>query len=81
MNENKQISMAVTPRLLNKKQAAAYCGVSVPTFDKSCPVSPAELYSGVKRYDRKTLDAWIDSLSQAGRRSSFDAALDELDRK
>lgn len=51
------------PRLMVKKQAAAYCGVCVSIFEKACPVEPIKLLGRVARYDRKALDAWIDSLN------------------
>jgi hypothetical protein len=53
-------------RLLNQKQAAAYCGISVPTFVKHCPVPAIALGTGkrLERYDIKALDNWIDNLSQ-----------------
>jgi hypothetical protein len=78
VTEESRILTPLVPRLLTKKQAAAYCGVSVPTFNKSCPVSPSELYSGLKRYDRKQLDAWMDNLSQERGKSFFDCALEQL---
>lgn len=51
------------PRLLPKGKAAAYCGVCVSIFDKACPVEPIKLLGRVARYDRKALDAWIDSFN------------------
>jgi hypothetical protein len=54
-----------TSRLLKKKDAAAYCSVSEPTFDKICPILPLVLTAGgssVRRYDKMEIDGWIDSL-------------------
>jgi hypothetical protein len=58
----------IVPRLLNQKQAAAYCGISVPIFVKHCPVVPIAIGAGkrLERYDLNALDNWIDSLSQEG---------------
>jgi hypothetical protein len=78
MTEARHLAAPVVARLLTKKEAAAYCGVSVPTFSKACPVTPAELYAGLKRYDRRQLDAWIDTVSKGSGGSSFDEALDQL---
>lgn len=54
------------PRLLTKHQAAAYCGLSSPTFCERCPVEPVALGEGerLKRWDIRALDRWIDSLAK-----------------
>lgn len=54
----------IEPRLLTQKQAAAYCGVSAPTFAKwvlNGAMPPA--LSGMKRWDRKAIDAHLDKVS------------------
>src|ERR1039458_660254 len=38
MSVSKTDNIAVVPRLLTRHQAAAYCGVSVPTFVSVCPI-------------------------------------------
>lgn len=53
------------PRLLNKQEAAAYCGVCASIFDKACPVLPIRLLDRIPRYDRHALDAWIDRLTNS----------------
>jgi hypothetical protein len=52
------------PRLLKRQQAAAYCGVSVPTFAAICPIIPIALGVGkrLERYDIRDLDDWIETL-------------------
>lgn len=50
------------PRLLSLPQAAAYCGVSAATFSALKPVIPIKIKNRVL-YDRKAIDAWLDSLS------------------
>ena len=50
------------PRLLNQRQAAAYCGLCVSNFVKACPVPPVNVLARIPRYDRHALDRWIDSL-------------------
>ena len=54
----------LAPRLLNKQQAAAYCGICSSVFDAVSSVPPIELKSGLKRWDRHALDRWIDSLDR-----------------
>lgn len=66
------------PRLLNKKDAAAYCGVSVPTFDASFPPAPVKLAGRVLRWDVRKLDAWIDGMGGADTNAVSDD--DDLDR-
>ncbi len=53
-------------RMLTRQQAAAYCGVSVPTFMLVCPVSPVALGEGkrLERYDIRSLDEWLDNLGK-----------------
>lgn len=53
----------IEPRLLSKKDAAAYCAMSLPTFERLCPVNPVELGVRGYRYDRRALDRWIDGLN------------------
>jgi hypothetical protein len=57
--------VAIVPRLLTRQEAAAYCGVSVPTFYGCCPVKAIALGKGkrLERFDRVSLDGWIDSLA------------------
>lgn len=61
-----QSYMVSTSRLLKKKDAAAYCSLSAPTFGKVCPVQPLILTAGrssVQRYDKLDIDRWINSLN------------------
>jgi hypothetical protein len=53
------------PRLLTRAQAAAYCGVSAPTFNARCPIRPVSLGPGkrLERFDLNALDRWIDALA------------------
>lgn len=50
-------------RLLSRQEAAAYCGMSVPVFERLCPIAPLDL-GGVRlhRWDVARIDAWIDSM-------------------
>lgn len=69
-----------TKRLLTVAEAASYCGVSVPTFERICPISPISLDASgrndrrLMRYDVVALDGWIDLLS--GRMSGVPEAED-----
>ncbi len=59
----------IVPRLLTRQEAAAYCGVSIPTFEGICPIKAIALGNGkrLERFDRVLLDGWIDSLALNGR--------------
>ncbi|QQO20239.1 hypothetical protein JJB98_10085 [Bradyrhizobium diazoefficiens] len=52
------------PAALQLDQAAAYCGLSVPTFSAVCPVKPIEFTQSTRghRWLRARLDAWLASL-------------------
>lgn len=49
------------PRLLSAAMAAAYCGLSAPTFRAECPVKPIRIRNRVL-FDRHAIDHWIDQL-------------------
>lgn len=53
--------LALEPRLLSQDEAATYCGLSAPTFKSACPVIPIKIRSRVL-YDRRAVDAWVDTL-------------------
>jgi hypothetical protein len=71
----------VGPRLITREQAAVYCGVSLPTLLRICPVKPIALGSNkrLERYDVQRLDEWIETLDQKNALCAKDwlAALDE----
>lgn len=51
------------PRLLTKKQASLYCGVSEGIFDQVVNVQPIELEEGrdrLRRFDIIDLNKWIE---------------------
>jgi hypothetical protein len=66
-SENCLIRLSIAPRLLTRQQAAAYCGVSVPTFVGICPVKGLALGKGkrLERFDRFFLDRWIDTFDSS----------------
>ena len=65
-----------TPRLLSRQQAAAYCGVSLETFDdyRRRGIVPGPI-SGTNRWDKKLIDIWLDKAS--GIEASTETSLDE----
>ncbi len=59
-----QPSKHIEPRLLTKKQASQYCGVSESIFDQVIDVQPIELEEGrdrLRRFDIIDLNKWIES--------------------
>lgn len=69
-------------RLLTRAEAAAYCGVSLPTFDTICPVRAIVLGDDkrLERFDVQALNEWIDRLSlPASASKTKEQALAELD--
>ena len=53
----------ISPRLLTKAQAAAYCGLRPPTFTACCPVAPLMINKRLERFDVRRLDEWLDALA------------------
>jgi len=67
------VNLRVQPyRLMNKRDAAHYCGLSSKTFERACPVPPVRLANGDLRWDVHDLDAHIESLKAA------DSAADDI---
>ena len=70
------------PRLLSREEAATYCGLSIPTFMSACPVIPIKIRTRVL-YDRRAVDAWLDTLSanqpQSSSREEWLRRLDDAD--
>lgn len=55
------MSLTVWPAALRLDQAAMYCGLSVPTFEKVCPVKPIAFTQSTRgnRYLVLRLDEWL----------------------
>lgn len=68
------------PRLLTKRAAALYCGVSASVFSALCPVRPISLGKGrrLERYDVRSLDTWIDGLGGEASDGNWLAKLDAV---
>jgi len=67
------LPIGLTPRLLNRDQSAAYCGVIAETFEAHIRPYVRPLEIGTRRlWDIKALDRWLDQrsgLTQAVRSS------------
>lgn len=54
----------VSPRLLSRRDAAAYCGVSTGLFEQAVAVPPLRCFGSKKLWDRHALDRWLDHISE-----------------
>ena len=73
------LNIRVVPRrMLSTKEAAEYCGLPAKGFEQRCGVPPVEMPAGVRLYDMRDLDNWIDGF-KAGSRDSDDDILGKLD--
>jgi hypothetical protein len=64
MGDRRSLPIGMTPRLLARDAAAAYCGVTAETFEQHVRpyVRPIEI--GARRlWDVKALDRWVDAQS------------------
>jgi hypothetical protein len=63
-SDSRSLPVGLTPRLLSRDAAAAYCGVTAETFEQHVRphVKPVEI--GARRlWDIKALDRWLDGRS------------------
>lgn len=72
-------------RLLTRQDAAAYCSISVTTFDSICPIIPFALVKGrtrLCRFDKHDIDLWIENVKglNDNRDQSLDSILNRLDQ-
>jgi hypothetical protein len=63
MNGKDRLPRGLTPRLLSRDAAAAYCGLSPETFETVIPVQPISLAARRRLWDIKALDRWLDQQS------------------
>lgn len=68
----------VEPRLLRKEQAAVYCGLDRMSFTRLCPVPAVRLADKIRRWDRKALDQWLDTLTDAPENRTAEDWLGEI---
>lgn len=61
MTRRAELPIGMTPRLLCREAAAAYCGISPNHFDEhiAAAVRPLE-FGGRKVWDIRALDRWLD---------------------
>jgi|SanBayMetagenome_1026888.scaffolds.fasta_scaffold74991_1 hypothetical protein len=61
-------------RLLSRQEAASYCGMSVPVFERVCPIAPLDLGdTRLHRWDIERINAWIDGMQRHIVNSNDDA--------
>jgi hypothetical protein len=58
-----RLPRGMTPRLLSREAAAAYCGVGPETFEQRVGVTPLKCFGNRILYDRVALDLWLDQQS------------------
>jgi hypothetical protein len=64
MPERRTLPIGMTPRLLSREAAAAYCGVIAETFETHVRPHIAPIEIGARRlWDVKALDRWLDERS------------------
>lgn len=61
--DRRRLPPGMTPRLLSRSEAAAYCGVSLSLFEECVGVPPMNCWGNRKLWDRRALDGWLDKLS------------------
>lgn len=54
------LKYGLTPRLLNARAAASYCGMAVREFCELYPGKAIKGREGPALYDRHHIDAWLD---------------------
>jgi hypothetical protein len=64
--------------MLSERDAAEYCGLSARRFAFECPVKPVEMPGGVKLFDIRDLDDWIDHLKRDSEVTSAETLLARL---
>ncbi|MBL3553854.1 hypothetical protein [Rhodovulum sulfidophilum] len=76
-NANLNISV-IEKRMLNQTESAAYTGMPVKHFKTTCPVQPLEMGRGIRCWDKRDLDRWIDDMKQGTEMTTRDAILGKL---
>lgn len=57
---DKPLPPGMTPRLLSRDEAAAYCGVSPNMFEEHVGVPAFKGFGSRRLWDRIALDLWLD---------------------
>ena len=64
MGDRRSFPTGITPRLLSRDLAAAYCGVTAETFEQHVRPHVRPIEIGARRlWDVKALDRWLDAQS------------------
>jgi hypothetical protein len=64
MADRRTLPIGMTPRLLSRDAAAAYCGITAETFEQHIRPHVAAIEIGARRlWDRRALDHWLDVCS------------------
>ena len=82
MVDGNRLPAGITPRLLSRDEAAAYCGMSAAHFDRHVAIAvPAQTFGCKKLWDIRALDRWLDERSGLGNAAEIDEdrLLDALD--
>jgi hypothetical protein len=75
------LNIRVAPRrMLTLTEAADYCGVTAKRFPIDCGIAPVEFPSGVKVYDMRDLDSYLDGL-KGGAEASDEAVIGKLGKR
>ena len=61
----------LTPRLLTRDEAAAYCGIGGDLFERCVQVAPMR-FGNRKRWDVRAIDRWLDQRMVGDDPLSFD---------
>lgn len=70
------VGLPYWPRLMSAEQAAAYLGISQPTFVERVRIAPCKIGSRAL-FDRAALDRWVDGLAAEGKPTGFAARIEE----
>jgi hypothetical protein len=63
IREPRPLPPGMTPRLLSREEAAAYCGVSPNLFEERVGIKPVRCFGARRLWDRVALDLWLDRVS------------------
>lgn len=68
----------IEKRMLKQTEAADYTGLPLKYFKLTCPVQPVEMRPGTILWDKRDLDAWIDSMKEGAEMATQSAILQKL---
>jgi hypothetical protein len=62
-DHHSRLPPGMTPRLLTREQASAYCGVGPENFEARVGIPPLRVFGNRNLYDLRALDRWLDRQS------------------